>query len=188
MEPAARSVVAKFTAITKDVPIKMTSITKLECDGLNYQHWEMDFLSYVGFVPDVMEYVNGTKVESEEDWKQDFADIVNCIIHWTINRELSMSLQDIASLYMRVEELRKQFSGVSFAGRPITLKDLYTTMYDSKVSTLDQHIMLMQGKRDHLRCIGVWIADGIFGLILLNSVPSGFPDIARSFKICLLCG
>lgn len=143
MAPAARTVVAKFAAMTKDIPIKMSSITQLARDRSNYRHWEIDFLSYIGFLPDVAEYMNGVKPESDDNYKKDFANIVNCIMHWTINRELSMTLQNISSPHERMEELRKQFAGVSFAGRQTSLKDLYTVVYDPKVSTMDQHIMVM---------------------------------------------
>lgn len=186
MAPVARSIVAKFTAMNNDIPIKMSSITKLERDGSNFRHWEVDFLSYIGFIPDVAVYVNGEKQTSDKDYKQDFADIVNCIIHWTINRELSLSMQDIASPFERIEEMRKQFSGISFAGRQSGWKELYTAVYDLKSTTLDQHIMMMRGKRDRLAAIGVRLQDDIFGLILSNSMPSGFPDIAPSFENRLL--
>lgn len=182
MAPAARNIVAKFTAMTKDIPIKMSSITKLVRDGSNFRHWEVDFLSYIGFIPDVAVYVSGEKMELDEEYKQDFADVVNCVIHWTIDRELSMSLQDIASPFERIEEMRKQFSGISFAGRQAGLKELYTAVYDSKTTTLDQHIMMMRGKRDRLGAMGVRLPDDVFGLILSNSMPRGFPDIAPSFE------
>lgn len=84
--------VAKFAAMTKDCPIKMSSITKLERDGSNYRHWELDFFSYIGFIPEIGEYATGEKAESEADYKQEFADVMNCIIHWTIDRELSLSI------------------------------------------------------------------------------------------------
>lgn len=79
--PVARTIVAKFSAMTKDCPIKMLSITKLERDGSNYRHWELDFFSYIGFIPDIAEYMTGEKDESDADYKQDFADVMNCIIH-----------------------------------------------------------------------------------------------------------
>lgn len=44
MALAAGSLVAQFGVMSKDVPIKMTSITQLVCDGSNYQHWELEFL------------------------------------------------------------------------------------------------------------------------------------------------
>lgn len=84
--------VAKFAALTKDCPIKMSSITKLERDGSNYRHWELDFFSYVGFIPDIADYVTGEKTESDEDHKQYFGDVMNCTIHWTIDRKLSLSI------------------------------------------------------------------------------------------------
>lgn len=38
-----RSMATKCSALTKDLPIKLSNITKLERDGFNFQHWEMDF-------------------------------------------------------------------------------------------------------------------------------------------------
>lgn len=97
MAPVARTMVAKFAAMTKDCPIKMSSITKLERDGSNYRLWKLDFFSYVGFIPDIAEYFTGEKNKSDEDYKQDFSDVMNCIIHWTIDRELSLAVQEISS-------------------------------------------------------------------------------------------
>lgn len=186
MAPVARTMVAKFAAMTKDCPIKMSSITKLERDGGNYRHWEIDFLSYVGFIPDIAGYVSGETTESSEDYKQEFADVMNCIIHWTIDCKLSLSLQDIPLPFMRMEELQEQFSGISFAARQAALKELYTMIYDSKSSNMDQHVMAMREKKDHLARIGLRIPDDIFAVILSNSVPSSFPDIATSFEGRLL--
>lgn len=183
MAPAARSIVAKFSLMTKDIPIKMSSITKLERDGSNYRHWELDFLSYIGFIPDVVDYVTEEKgEESSADYKQDFADVVNCIIHWNIDRELSLSLQGINSPFARMEELRKQFSGVSFAARQTALKELCTMVYNPKLTAFDKHVMDMRAKRDHMARIGVNISDDVFGLFLSNSVPSDFPNIASTFE------
>lgn len=186
MAPAARNMMAKFGVLTKDVPIKIANITPLLRDGSNYRHWNLDFQCYVGFIPDVADYVNGVKQETEEDYKQDFADVVNCLIHWTIDRELSCALQDISSPFGRLEELRKQFSGVSFAARRAVMKELYTIMYDPKSGSLEQHVTTMRGKRDHLTRIGVRVPDDIFAIILSNSVPQGFPDIANHFESRLI--
>ena len=163
--------VAKFGLMTKDVPIKSTSITSLARDGSNYRHWELDFQCYVGFIPDVADYVTGVKQSTDDNYKQDFADVVNCVIHWTIDRELSLSLQDIPLPFERLEELRKQFSGVSFAAQQAAMKELYTLTYDSKSTSLDQHVTTMHGERDHLARIGVQIPDNVFAIILSNSVP-----------------
>lgn len=186
MAPAARSLVTKLAAMTKDVPIKMTSITQLARDGSNYRHWELDFLSYIGFIPDVAEYVKGEKQVTDDYYKQEFAEVFNCVIHWTIDRELSLSLQGIALPFERIEELRKQFSGVSFAARQSSMKELCGMMYDSKATSLDQHVASMRGKRDHLCRIGVRLPDDVFAIILSNSVPQVFPDIASAFESRLL--
>lgn len=184
--PVARTIVAKFSAMTKDCPIKMSSITKLERDGSNYRHWELDFFLYIGFIPDIAEYMTGEKDESDADYKQDFADVMNCIIHWTINRELLLSIQDIPSPYMRIEELQKQFSRVSFTARKAGLKELTTLVYDPKSTSINKHTMMMREKRVHLTKIGLKLPDNIFAVLLSNSVLSGFPDIATSFESRIL--
>lgn len=130
--------------------------------------------------------MNGVNLETDEDYKQDFGDVVNCVIHWTIDRELSLSLQDITSPFGRLEELRKQFSGVLFAARQAAMKELYTIVYDSRSVSLDQHVTTMRGKRDHLARIGFRIPDDVFAIILSNSAPQGFPDIAGNFESRLL--
>lgn len=83
---------------------------------------------------------------------------------------------------MRIQELRKQFSGVLFAARQAGVKDLMTFSYDSKTSTIDQHIMAMREKRDQLGRIGVKMPNDIFAIIMSNSMPIGFPDIAANFE------
>lgn len=111
----SRSLATKFAALTKDLPIKLTSITKLERDGSNFQHWEVDFQAYIAFAPDIAGYLLDEMTPDFESYKSDFAEMVNSIIHWTIDRELALTLRDIPHPAGRVAELRKQFAGVSFA-------------------------------------------------------------------------
>lgn len=59
MALAPRTIVAKFAAMMQDIPIKMSSITKLEKDRSNFCHWELDCLSYIGFITDIEEYMTG---------------------------------------------------------------------------------------------------------------------------------
>lgn len=66
------------------------------------------------------------------------------------------------------------------------MKELTTIVYDSKTTTIDQHIMLMREKRDALTRIGLRLADDTFAILLANSVHSGFTDIASAFKSRLL--
>lgn len=54
----ARSMATKISALPKDLPIKLTSITKLDRDGSNFQHWELDFESYVAFAPKIAGYLS----------------------------------------------------------------------------------------------------------------------------------
>lgn len=182
MALVTRTMVAKFAAMTKDCPIKMSSITKLERDGSNYRHWELDFFSFIGFLPEISDYVTGEKVESDEGYKQDFADVMSCIICWTIDQELSLSIQDISSPCLRIEDLRKQFSGVSFAARQAGMKELSMMTYDSKSTSINQQFMVMREKRDHIARIGLRIPDDIFAVMLFNLVPNCFPDISTTFE------
>lgn len=123
---------------------------------------------------------------TDEDYKQEFADVVNCFIHWTIDREFSLSLQETAAPFERIKELQKQFLGVSFAARKVAMKELCGMMYDSRLMSLNQHVMEIRGKRDHLSRIGVCFPDNVFEILLSNSVLQSFPDIAETFRKCLL--
>lgn len=59
LAPAVRTLVAKFSAMTKDMPIKLGNMIKLAQGGSMYRHWELEFMSYIGFILDVCEYVTG---------------------------------------------------------------------------------------------------------------------------------
>ncbi|KAG0149672.1 hypothetical protein CROQUDRAFT_88750 [Cronartium quercuum f. sp. fusiforme G11] len=137
----------KFSAVTKDLPIKLSSITKLVRDGSTFQHWELDLTSYVSFIPPAMEW----------------ADIVNAVIYWTIDRDLSIPPMDICNPYKKVEELRKQFAGVSFAAR--------------------RHLLRL---RDKLQRAGASLADDTFALLLANTMPARFPDILSNFEVAIM--
>lgn len=182
----SKSLANKFAALTKDLPIKLSNITKLERDGSNFQHWEVDFNSYVAFVPDIAGYLLEDMTPESESYKEDFATIVNSIIHWTIDRELALTLVDIPHPVGRVAELRKQFAGVSFAARQAGMRLLTSTTYDVKTASLDEHMMTMRSHRDKLKRIGVKINDDVFALLLANSMPSAFPDVSTSFEGNLL--
>lgn len=71
--------------MTKDLPAKVSSITKLERDGSIFQHWELDFTLYIAFVPDIMMYMSEDMVPSVEGYMENFAEMTNSLIHWTIN-------------------------------------------------------------------------------------------------------
>lgn len=99
----SRLLATRFANLTKDLPIKLLSITKLERDGSNFQHWELDFTSYVAFAPDIMAYLSLDMYPGSDGYKDDFAEVVNSLIHWNIDRELALSLVDItlpAGLYL----------------------------------------------------------------------------------------
>ncbi|KAG0140255.1 hypothetical protein CROQUDRAFT_53537, partial [Cronartium quercuum f. sp. fusiforme G11] len=179
---SARSVAAKMAAVTKDLPIKMSSITKLERDGSNFQHWELDIMSYVSFIPDVVMYFNGERMVDDDKYSQEWADIGNAIIHWSIDRDLARSLRDIQSPFDRVEELRKQFSSVSYAARQAILEQIVATCYDSTKMTIDSHINEMRSLRDKLQQAGTTLPDDVYALLLARSMPAGFPDISVNFE------
>lgn len=183
----SRSLATRFANLTKDLLIKLSSITKLERDGSNFQHWELDFNSYVAFAPDIMVYLSPEMVPGCEGYKVDFAEVVNSLIHWTINRELALSLVvDIEAPSERLSELRKQFAGVLFAARQSTMRLLTPTIYNPKSVSLDSHLMTMRSIRDKLKRIGVVIDDGVFALHVANSMPGDFPDVSNSFEGRLL--
>lgn len=164
----------------------MSSITKLERDGFNFQHWEMDFQAYIAFAPDISGYLSDDMTPGAEKYKEDFAEVATSVIHWTIDSELALTLQDIPHPAGRVAELRKQFAGVSFAARQAGLKALTSMTYDVKAGTLDEHLMSMRSGRDKMKRIGVSIPDDVFALLLANSMPPSFPAVSTSFEGTLL--
>ncbi|KAG0143640.1 hypothetical protein CROQUDRAFT_660990 [Cronartium quercuum f. sp. fusiforme G11] len=72
---SVRSVAMKLVAVTKDLPIKLSSITKLERDRSKFQHWELDIISYISFIPDVVLYFNGECMLDDEKYSQEWADL-----------------------------------------------------------------------------------------------------------------
>lgn len=48
------------------------------------------------------------------------------------------------------------------------MKEMYTLVYDSKVSIIGQHIMVMKERQERLASIGMKLVDDIFRLILPN--------------------
>lgn len=127
-------------------------------------------------------YLQDEMLPDTELYKPDFAEIVNGMIHWTIDRELALTLVDIPHPAGRIAELHKQFSGVSFAARQAALKTLTLTVYDVKNGSIDDHVMTMGSLRDKLKRIGVTLPEDVFALLLANSMPTTFPDISTSFE------
>lgn len=93
---------------------------------------------------------------------------------------------DIPHLAGWLAELRKQFSGVLFAARQATLKQLTSMTYDAKTGSLDQQVVTMRLIKDKMERIGLLIPDDIFALLLANLMPSTFPDVLTSFEWTLL--
>lgn len=95
------------------MPIKLSSITNLERDGSNFQNWKLDLQSYVVFTPDIVGYLS-IHMDLDLEWyEEDFAKVVKIIMHWTINRELALTLRDILHPAGQLSEIHKQISGVS---------------------------------------------------------------------------
>lgn len=136
-----RLLATKFAALTKDLPIKMSSITKLERDGSDFQHWNINFEVYVAFGPDIAGYLEEKMNPDPELYKDDFAEVFNIIIHWKIDRELALTLCDLPHPEGRLAKLQKQFSGVSFVARKDEETDVVSVRSKSWISRLacDDH-------------------------------------------------
>ncbi|KAG0149485.1 hypothetical protein CROQUDRAFT_89068 [Cronartium quercuum f. sp. fusiforme G11] len=159
---SARSVAAKMATVTKDLPIKMSRVAKLEKDGSNFQRWELDIMSYISFIPDVVRDFNGEHMPDDDN------------------------LREIHSPFDRIEELRKQFSSVSYAARQAILDQIVATRYDSMKTTIDLHINEMRSLRDKLQQAGTTLPDNVEALLLARSMPAGFPDISVNFEASIL--
>lgn len=66
------------------------------------------------------------------------------------------------------------------------MKVLTSLTYNPKAQSLDEHLMAMRSNRDKMKRIGVNVPDGVFALLLANSMPSTFLDISTSFEATLL--
>ncbi|KAG0150847.1 hypothetical protein CROQUDRAFT_87299 [Cronartium quercuum f. sp. fusiforme G11] len=118
---------------------------------------------------EAMIYSTGERKPTDEDCSQEQADVVNGAIYWTIDRDLSIPLKGISIPYDRVEELRKQFAGVSFSVKQHILSQIMTA-----------------NLRDRLQRAGTSLPDDIFALMLMYTMPAGFPDISSNFEVTIL--
>lgn len=66
----------------------------------------------MAFAPDIAIYLSESMSPGAEGYKEDMAEIVNGVIHWTIDQELALTLTKIPHLAGQIRELHKQFSGV----------------------------------------------------------------------------
>lgn len=105
-----------FAALLKAVPIKLEAITKLTAVGDNFDVWEADIMDYLTFISDATEYLKPGALPNVKGYQEDMANGVNSVIHWTIDRQLGMRIRKV-SMYpsVRMDELRRLFSGVSYA-------------------------------------------------------------------------
>ncbi|KAG0146928.1 hypothetical protein CROQUDRAFT_656723, partial [Cronartium quercuum f. sp. fusiforme G11] len=99
---------------------------------------------------------------------------------------LARNLKDIHSPFDRIEELRKQFSGVSFAACQASLERIVSARYDSNKTTIDRHLNEMRGLRDKLQQAGTVLPDDVYALLLARSMPTGFLDISVNFEVSIL--
>ncbi|KAG0142600.1 hypothetical protein CROQUDRAFT_97306 [Cronartium quercuum f. sp. fusiforme G11] len=170
---SAGSVAAKMAAVTKDLPIKMSSITKLERDGSSFQHWELDIMSYISFIPDVVMYFNGERMVDDDKYSQEWADVGDAIIHWSIDRDLARSLREIQSPFDGIEELRKQFSSVSLRG-----SSGYFRADFGESLRLDENAYRLVHQRD--------VKPTTRQVTTTRPMPAGLPDISIKFEASIL--
>lgn len=176
-----------FAMLLKAVPIKLDAITKLNAVGSNFDIWEADIIDYLTFIPAATDYLKPGALPSLKGWVADMANGVNSVIHWTIDRQLGMRIRKM-SVYpsVRMEELRRLFSGVSYANRLSLLSQLTSSKYDPGASTVDSYFSQMANLRDRLEISGMPVSDDVYAGILALGVPNDFPDIAHTFEAALI--
>lgn len=179
---AARAFANRFSIMTKDLPIKLSSIVKLEVDGSNFTTWERNLRNYLALIPDVADYFEEDMITGNENYKPEFAEVVNSILYWTMEDELSTMVNSIQHPSGRMAELRKQFSKVSFAGRCAKMVELNDLKYDSSTGSLENHLIVLRKKKEELKMIGLDLSDEMFAIVIRNSMPSDFPNVDAAFE------
>lgn len=176
-----------FAALLKAVPLKLDGITKLVSDGSNFDLWEADFREFLTFIPDAVRYLHYTAVPTAIGFSEEMANGINSVIHWTIDRQLAMRIRkNNPCPSARMEELRKLFSGVSYANRLSLLSQLTSLRYDASAGTVDAFFAQVTNLRDRLELSGMAVPDDIYAGILALAVPVDFPDVAHTFEASLL--
>lgn len=176
-----------FAMQLKAVPIKLDNITRLLPDGSNFDLWEADITDFLTFIPGASHYLRTGALPTVVGYNDDMANGVNSVMHWTIDRQLSMRIQKFSMTpCKRMEELRRLFSGVSYANRLSLLSQLTLSKYDPSTQTLDVYFAHMSNIRDHLEISGMTVNDDVFAGILALGVPNDFPDIAHTFEASVL--
>lgn len=176
-----------FAILLKAVPIKLDVITKLTADGVNFDVWEADIVDYSTFIPDAPEYLKAGALPTCKGYLEDMANGVKSVIHWTIDRQLGMRIRKMSPYpSVRMDEIRKIFSGVSYANRLSLLSQLTESKYKPGVSTLDVSFSKMANIRERLGISGMEVSDDIYAGLLALGAPSDFPDIAHTFEAALL--
>lgn len=176
-----------FAVLLKAVPLKLDGIIKLVADGSNFDLWEADFKEFLTFIPDAIRYLHHTAVPTAKGFSNEMANGVNSIMHWTIDRQLAMRIRKGNPCpSVRMDELRRLFSGVSYANRLSLLSQLTSLKYDGSSGTVDSFFAQATNIRDRLELSGMFIPDDVYGGILALAVPNDFPDIAHTFEASLL--
>lgn len=78
--------------LLKAVPIKLDNITKLLPNGSNFDLWEADISDSLTFIPGASHYLRAGALPTVVGYNEDMANGVNSVMHWTINRQLSMRI------------------------------------------------------------------------------------------------
>ncbi|KAH9818452.1 hypothetical protein DFH28DRAFT_1106029 [Melampsora americana] len=172
-----------FSALLRACPIKLDKIAALNADGTNFDIWDADFRRLIRMFPGCPIYLDPGALPREPGWNEDLADGVNTLIHWTIDKHLSLRLeQQSSNPCERYAYLNSQFSGQTYASRISLHYDLYHTMYDPSSSTIDGHIANMSAIRRKLERSGMLIGDDNFAAALANSMPTDFPNVTHTFE------
>ncbi|KAG0143727.1 hypothetical protein CROQUDRAFT_166539 [Cronartium quercuum f. sp. fusiforme G11] len=85
----------------KAVPVKIDNISKLLSDGSNLDIWIADIEQYLTMIPGAADQLKEGALSTVAGWKDELAQGVNSMIHWTIDRQLGMRRRGIACLCLR---------------------------------------------------------------------------------------
>lgn len=172
-----------FSALLKACPIKLDKVAALNADGSNFDIWDADFRRLIKMFPGCAIYLQPGALPIEPGWSEDLSDGVNTLIHWTIDKHLSLRLEQHSTHPCeRYAYLKSQFSGQTYASRVALHYELYHTVYDPSTSSIDGHIANISGIRRKLERSGMNISDDNFAAVLANSLPPDFPNVTHTFE------
>ncbi|KAG0141343.1 hypothetical protein CROQUDRAFT_33165, partial [Cronartium quercuum f. sp. fusiforme G11] len=129
-------------------------------DGSNFNVWAADVEQYLTMIPGAADYLKEGALPTVAGWKDDLAQGVNSIIHWTVDSQLGMQLRDYSPVpSVRMSHLRNLYLGKTFANCLALFDQLKHSTYDLSATMLDIHISKMVGIQQHLEKAGLELLD-----------------------------